>query len=230
MTITKAITALGAAAVLFAAAVGPAAAGENEQKEEGWIKLFNGENLSGWKQINGKATYEVKDGTILGTSVPNSPNSFLCTEERFSDFELVFDVKVDAALNSGVQIRSNATPDYKNNRVHGYQVEIAVGAWSGCIYDEARRGRFLNPDEQMRDEVRKLLKADQWNHYRVICCGDRIMTWVNGEKVTDLRDDMTRSGFIGLQVHGVGGRTDPLRVQWKNIRLRKLSADNCPEE
>jgi len=186
-----------------------------------WISLFNGKDLTGWEQKNGKATYQAKDGCIVGTSAPNSPNSFLCTTKDYSDFELEFEVKVDAALNSGVQIRSHSIPGYRNGRVHGYQVEIAVGGFSGGIYDEARRAKFLNA-EQPTDKVKNLLKPDEWAKYRVICKGDHFQTWVNGVKVTDLKDDMTRSGFIGLQVHAVGSRTDPLRVWWRNIRLREL--------
>jgi hypothetical protein len=186
-----------------------------------WVSLFNGKNLNGWRQINGLAKYEAKNGCIVGSSVPDSPNSFLCTEKNYSDFELEFEVKVDKELNSGVQIRSESRPDYQNSRVHGYQVEIAVGGFSGGIYDEARRGKFLNA-EQPTDEIRALLKENQWNKYRVVCRGDHIQTWVNGKLVTDLRDNMTRSGFIGLQVHSVGKRVEPLRVQWRKIRLREF--------
>lgn len=189
--------------------------------ESGWISLFNGKNLDGWKQINGKAKYTVEDGVIVGTSVPNSPNSFLCTEKHYGDFELEFEVMVDRALNSGVQIRSHSLPDYRKGRVHGYQVEIAVGGFSGGIYDEARRGRFLNKNKRTA-EIRSLLKENAWNRYRVVCQGKRIQTWVNGVQVTDLEDDLTASGFIGLQVHGVGKRADPLRVRWRNLRLREL--------
>ncbi|MBI4662669.1 MAG: DUF1080 domain-containing protein [Verrucomicrobia bacterium] len=188
---------------------------------EGWIALFNGKDLDGWEQLNGSAKYEAKDGCIVGTSVPNSPNSFLCTKKHYGDFELEFEVMVHAELNSGVQIRSHSKPDYRNGRVHGYQVEIAVGGFSGGIYDEARRANFLNP-EQPTDEIRNLVKKEEWNKYRIVCQGDRIQAWVNGVKVTDVKDDMTRSGFIGLQVHGVGKRADPLQVRWRNIRLREL--------
>ena len=191
--------------------------------DRGWVMLCNGKDLQGWEQINGLAKYEVKDGAIVGTSVPNSPNSFLCTQKRYGDFELEFEVKVDKALNSGVQIRSESKPEYQNGRVHGYQVEIAVGGFSGGIYDEARRGKFLNADKPAA-EIATLLKENEWNTYRVVCQGDRIQTWVNGRQVTDLRDDVTRTGFIGLQVHGVGDRADPLRVQWRNIRLRELKS------
>lgn len=187
-----------------------------------WIDLFNGKDLEGWQQINGLAKYEVQDNAIVGTTAPNSPNSFLCTKNDFSDFELEFEVMVHPELNSGVQIRSLSKPDYQNNRVHGYQVEIAVGGFSGGIYDEARRGKFLNTNGKPTEEVRKLLKKDEWNKFRILCQGDHIQTWVNGTQVTDLRDDQTRSGFIGLQVHGVGKRTDPLQVRWRNIRLREL--------
>lgn len=190
-------------------------------EEKPWIALFNGKDLSGWEQKNGLAKYEVKDGCILGTSAPKSPNSFLCTKKHYGNFELEFEVKVDAALNSGVQIRSHSMPEYQNGRVHGYQVEIAVGGFSGGIYDEARRGKFLNAD-QPTEEIRNLVKDNEWAKYRIVCYGDRIETWVNGVKVTDLRDQQTASGFIGLQVHGVGDRTDPLRVSWRNIRLREL--------
>jgi len=189
--------------------------------DRGWVTPGNGKDLDGWEQINGSAKYEVKDGAIVGTSVPNSPNSFLCTKKRYSDFELEFEVKVDKELNSGVQIRSESKPEYQNGRVHGYQVEIAVGGFSGGIYDEARRGKFLNADKPT-EEIRALLKENAWNKYRVVCQGDRIQTWVNGRQVTDLKDDMTRTGFIGLQVHGVGNRTEPLQVQWRNLRLREL--------
>ena len=188
---------------------------------DGWIMLFSGKDLAGWEQLNGTAKYEAKDAMIVGTSVPKSPNSFLCTKQKYGDFQLEFEVKVDKALNSGVQIRSESKPDYQNGRVHGYQVEIAVGGFSGGIYDESRRNKFLNA-EKPTDEIRALLKENAWNTYRVVCQGDRIQTWVNGKQITDLRDDMTRTGFIGLQVHGVGARTEPLTVAWRNIRLKEL--------
>lgn len=186
-----------------------------------WVNLFNGKTLDNWEQKNGFAHFEVKDGTILGTSVPNSPNSFLFTKEQYGDFELEFEVLVDKELNSGVQIRSHSKPDYQSGRVHGYQVEIAVNGYSGGIYDESRRGKFLN-EQPVSPEIKNLVKAGEWARYRVLCSGDQIQVWVNGTKVTDLRDTMDKSGYIGLQVHGVGKREEPLQVQWRNIRLRKL--------
>jgi hypothetical protein len=186
-----------------------------------WVSLFNGKDLDGWEQKNGLAKYAAKDGAIVGTSVPDSPNSFLCTTKTYANFELEFEVKADKELNSGVQIRSESRPDYQQGRVHGYQVEIAVNGFSGGIYDEARRGKFLNTNTATA-EIQALLKENDWNKYRVLCQGDRIQTWVSGVQVTDLKDDKTSSGFIGLQVHGVGKRTDPLEVRWRNLRIKEL--------
>jgi hypothetical protein len=211
---------LAAVALVGLSALGAAAVAD----DDGWVSLFDGKTLDGWQQINGLAKYEAKDGTIVGTSVPNSPNSFLCTKKLYGDFELEFDVRCDARLNSGCQIRSESRKDHDNGRVHGYQVEIAVDGYSGAIYDEARRGVFLNERKEPTPEQKALLKKDQWNHYRVICQGDHIQAWVNGVQVTDLRDKMTARGFIGLQVHGVGALAEPLKVAWRNLRLRELPA------
>lgn len=184
------------------------------------MDLFDGRSLDGWVQINGKADYAVVDGAIVGTTVEGSPNSFLCTEEYFGDFELEFDVKLhDAALNSGVQIRSHAMPEYKKGRFHGYQVEIATNGHAGFIYDEARRG-WLSTDYKVK-ERQPDFRNDDWNHYRIRCEGSRLRTWVNGKAIEDLRDDWSATGRIGLQVHSVRG--DPkYRVAWRNLRIRRL--------
>ena len=184
-----------------------------------WVSLFNGKDLNGWKQINGTAKYAVEDGAIVGTTVPGSPNSFLCSEKNYGDFELEFEVKLDTELNSGCQIRSNSTPEYKNGRVHGYQVEISTNGHAGFIYDEARRG-WLSTDVD-NPENQAEFKDGEWNKFRIVCRGDLIRTWINGRAVAGLMDDMTKSGFIGLQVHSVRG--DPKwQVRWRNLRLREF--------
>src|SRR4051812_1598837 len=84
------------------------------QPKEKWEDLFDGKTLNGWEQAQGKAKYEVKDGMIVGTSVLNSPNSFLITKKHYGDFVLELDFKVDEGLNSGVQIRSIVDKNYKD--------------------------------------------------------------------------------------------------------------------
>ncbi|UCG29015.1 MAG: DUF1080 domain-containing protein, partial [Bacteroidales bacterium] len=60
--------------------------------QDGWKFLFNGMDLKGWEQLNGKANYYVENGELVGETVFNSPNSFLCTQEHYSDFILEFEV------------------------------------------------------------------------------------------------------------------------------------------
>lgn len=187
----------------------------------GWISLFDGRSLAGFTQRGGDAVYTIDGNEIVGTSVPNTPNSFLCTRD-YGDFVLEYEFKVHPELNSGVQIRSHSLPDYRDGRVHGYQVEIDPSdrGWTTGIYDEARRG-WLNSLE-FNTAARYAFKQHDWNHVRVQAIGDSIKTWLNGVPAADLVDSLTLSGFIALQVHGVGDRQDPVWVRWRNLRIREL--------
>src|SRR5699024_10420655 len=92
--------------------------------QSSWQPLFNGQNLDGWHQLNGEADFTVEDGEIVGTTVLNTPNSFLATEKEFGDFILELEFKNDGGMNSGIQIRSLSNADYMDGCVHGYEVEI----------------------------------------------------------------------------------------------------------
>jgi sugar phosphate isomerase/epimerase len=210
-----------------------------------WENLFDGKTLNGWKQVQGKANYKVRDGAIVGTSVTNSPNSFLATAKNYSDFILELEFKVDDELNSGIQFRSSQDPKYREGIVFGYQVEIdpsrepyskdpanfnakgekiAAGTaprnWTGGIYDEKRRGWLA--DLTQNQEARDAFKPKQWNHLRIEASGYRIYTWINGVFAASLVDDVTKSGFIALQVHATTS-TVPMEVQWRNIKIKDLS-------
>jgi hypothetical protein len=191
-------------------------------EDDGFVSLFDGKTLDGWTQRNGTATYRVEDGAIVGRTAKNSPNSFLCSNKAYCDFELVFDVQVDPGLNSGVQIRSRSSKDYNNERVHGPQVEIETAPGeSGYIYGEATGRGWLSPKQDIKDAY----KNDQWNTYRVLAVGPRIQTWINDTPVEDLTDEAaSQCGFIGLQVHGVGER-GPFQVRWRNIKIKDLAPD-----
>jgi hypothetical protein len=192
---------------------------------DGFRPLFNGRTLDGWAQKNGTATYRVEEGAVVGKTSEGSPNSFLCTTRDYGDFELLFEVKVDDALNSGVQIRSRSKPDVNNGRVHGPQVEIATNGTAGFIYGEGLDTGWLSEDRS-DPKAQAAFKKGEWNRYRVLAEGKRIRTWVNDVPVADLTDEKTgmMTGFIGLQVHSIPRGTGPYEVRWRNIRLRELPA------
>jgi hypothetical protein len=201
-----------------------------------WVSLFDGTSLTGWTQLNGTATYKVEDDTIVGTTTEGSPNSFLCSDKLYGDFELEFEVKVDDALNSGVQIRSaqktegdGQNKNDKAGRVYGPQCEIESSpGQSGWIYGEATGLGWLSPEPNEKDPAKNQhshMKNGEWNSFRIIANGPRIQTFINGQAVADLtHEDIYKThpkGFIGLQVHGIKAGTGPYSVAWKNIRIKE---------
>ena len=209
----------------------PAPPEHTPDDNNGWVNLFNGENLDNWIQRNGEAQYRIEGDEIVGVSVADTPNSFLCTREDYGDFILEYEVLVDPLLNSGVQIRSQSLPSYRDGRVHGYQVELdpASRSWTAGIYDEARRGWLYGLSRN--EPARKAFKQAEWNKIRVEAVGTSIRTWINGVMAANLVDDMTPAGFIGLQVHSVRDASLAGReVRWRNIRIMTddLDAERWP--
>jgi hypothetical protein len=195
------------------------------QTSQGWTSLFDGKTLNGWKQATGKATYTVENGQIIGTTVVNSPNSFLITEKEYGDFILELDAKVDdATSNSGVQTRSHFDPKSNNGagKVYGRQVEIDPSdrKWTGGIYDEGRRD-WLYPLE-LNAKAKPAFKLGEWNHFRIECIGNSIETWVNGVSTAYMLDTVDSKGFIGLQVRSIGNNTAEAgkKIYFKNIRIQ----------
>ena len=207
--------------------------------EDGWTVFFTNDTQDGWTQLNGKANYEIKDGVVTGTTKTGEPNSFLSTDKEYGDFILEYEVKVDTAMNSGVQIRSHQYPNdttvmitngqgetaertFPADRVYGYQVEIdpSPRAYSGGIYEEAGRGWLQDLSDN--PEGQAAFKPADWNQFRVEAIGDTLRTYVNGVLAADLVDDRTASGFIALQVHGIGDDEGPYQVRWRNIRIKEL--------
>ena len=196
-------------------------AGLQANNDDGWVSLFNGKDLSGWKKLNGKAEYHIEGDAIVGVSQLNTPNTFLTTEKYYTDFILEVEVKVHPLLNSGIQIRSNSMKEYRDGRVHGYQVEIdpSKRAYSGGIYDEARRGWLYPLSDNPRG--REAFKGGQWNKYHIEAVGNELRVWVNGVNTANLVDDMTAKGFICLQVHSIGNKEQAgTEVRWRNIRIK----------
>ena len=215
---------------------------------EGWTPLFDGKSLDGWVQRGGKATYKIEDGCVVGTSTLDTPNTFMCTGRDYSNFVLEYEFKIDPRLNSGVQIRSNSLSTNTEvmwgdkkisipaDRVHGYQIEIDPDPkkdrwWTAGIYDESRRG-WLYPgalggdEKEFTEQGRKIFKQDDWNKVHVEAIGDSITTTLNGTPCASIKDSLTQSGFIALQVHGIGKEQDKdgAQVRWRNLRIKEVSA------
>lgn len=183
-----------------------------------WQALFNGKNLDGWETRGGNASFTVEDGVIIGEAIPNTPNTFLCTKNEFSDFILEVEIFLPNALNSGIQIRSAWSEE--RQRVYGYQSEVDPGNrnWTGGIYDEQRR-KWIYP-LSLNPKAQHAFRLGRWQKIRIECLGSEINTFVNGVQASRLVDDLTAKGFIGLQVHSINSDDQVgYQVKWRNIRI-----------
>jgi hypothetical protein len=129
----------------------------------------------------------------------------------------------EGPANSGILFRCHVEP----NKAFGYQAECdtSARAWSGGLYDEARRG-WLHPQkpnnspsgDAFREKTKDSFKRYDWNKYKIRAEGNRLRIWVNGVLCTDYIDDMDAEGFLGLQHHGEKGQV----YKFRNIRIKEL--------
>jgi 3-keto-disaccharide hydrolase len=219
----------------------------SEQQE--WQDLFDGETLNGWKVLNqdwknpdNKPDFYVENNMIVCNTKMQSGGGYLVTEKSYDNFILEFDVKIDTSLNSGLQCRSrvwekdtttiyiagdaNGTKHentWQAGYVWGYQIEVdpSERAWSGGLYEPGNRGWVVTLAEN--EPARKAYKPMDWNHFKIEMNGNKIQTWVNGVLAVDTTDDMSASGFIGLQFHGAYYEWQKdKKSMWKNIRIKEL--------
>ena len=211
--------------VIAPASAAATTASQPPELESGFKWLFDGKSLDGWE---GKQKwFRVEDGAIVAGSldekIPN--NEFLCTKEKYSDFELRLQVRLQGqGNNAGIQFRSARVPG--DHEVSGYQCDVGAAfgrsVW-GALYDESRRNKMLA--EGPAAEVAKWTKSDDWNELRIRCQADRIELWLNGHQTVDYREADTtvpRSGIIGLQIHS----GPPTEAWYRAIRIQVFKTES----
>jgi len=200
--------------VFLCLAMGAAAHAEETALEPGFVRIFNGKDLSGWE---GDLTlWKVEDGKIVGDSPGIKQNEFLATRKEYGDFELRLEFRLrDGKGNSGIQFRSKRDPG--SSEVEGYQADIGESYW-GCLYDEHRRRKVL---VQAPPELNEHLRKDDWNTYTIRARGDHVVLKINDFTTVDYHEPdpgIAKKGIIAVQVHSGG----PLRVEFRNLRIREL--------
>lgn len=203
--------------------------------QEGVKDIFNGKDLTGWK---GKPEFwSVEDGAITGRTKKDQlkANTFLVWEGQVADFELDLDYKIVDG-NSGIQYRSKLI-DPDQFIVGGYQADIDASlTFAGINYEERGRGIIckrgkrttinaegkLEEQEIAKDEdLKKVIKLNDWNHYRVVAKGNHLSHYINGTLMSETIDNQTskaaEKGILALQIH----TGPPMVVQFKNLRLKQ---------
>lgn len=199
----------------------------NREWIENSLLLFDGETLAGWEGNAYWFRIDDEDGVPaivagrLDEAIPH--NQFLCTTQNYDDFEIRYDVKlVGEGKNAGVQFRSKRVSG--TTEVSGYQAD-AGSAWDrpvwGALYDESRRKKMLAEGD--KDLVTKLVRPDDWNSLRVVCRGNHIEIFLNGQRTVDYTEtdeSIPRYGVFGLQIHS----GPPTEAWYRNIRVRQFQS------
>ncbi len=186
-------------------------------REGGWVPLFNGKDLNGWKK-NGDEKWIAEQGTILCESTANK-YGYLTTEKTYRDFVLRLKFKGEAAGNSGLFFHARITgidPQHGPD-IEGMQVEVdpSVGKHTGGLYESGGRGWVIMPTA----EGERALRPGEWNDLEASVRGNRIVIHLNGVQVTDYIDASPKftDGVIGLQIHTGGG----VKMRWKDIYIQE---------
>ena len=175
--------------------------------------LFNGKDLTGWINYGTELWYVDEDGYLVCESGPDKGYGYFGTEKYYNNFDLSLEFKQEATGNSGVFIRSTV----QGTTVRGWQVEVAPkNCDTGGIYESYGRGWLI----QIPDEKENILKEGEWNQMRILCEGNRVQTWLNGEQMVDIEDEKigAGNGRIALQIHDGGG----IKVRWRNLHIKTL--------
>lgn len=193
----------------------------------GFVSLYKGKNLDGWTPKGGHCEFVAKDSTIIGTTVPGSPSTYLSTNKAdYQDFVFTAELKWIEDGNTGVMFRADSRPgegkDEGREIVFGPQAEMEAFSkeryWSGGIFGQSDGGWIYPMWLEEHEAARNAMKRDGWNRITISARGETIKTWLNGVPAAHWKTGEYKQGFFSLQVHsGKSGQ-----VLFRNIKVKEL--------
>ena len=192
--------------------------------EKGFVSLFDGKSLNGWKLVHGHGPgYVIKDRTIV---CPADGGGNLYTEKEYANFAFRFEFKVEPGGNNGVGIRAPLEGDaaYQGMEIQilddqheKYKGKIKSEQHHGSVYDviPARTG-FLKP-------------AGEWNAEEIMVNGSRIRVTLNGVIILDADLSLVNEAEVLKKHPGLRNKTGHIGflghgslVEFRNIRIKTL--------
>ena len=172
--------------------------------------IFNGKDLNGWKAPKGNEEagwYKAVDGVLKIQNGPKKKGSILWTEKKYRNFVMEFDFRFgEGVVDSGVHVRN---PD---------QIQIGI---SGSLKRDMTCSPYI-PGKGYPVEaknIKKLLKAKDWNTMRIQAIGKEYTVWLQGEKVMTYKSDSAiEEGPIGIQLHG----SRNMSIDYRKLKLAEL--------
>jgi hypothetical protein len=191
-----------------------------EKTGDGFVQLFNGKDLTGWKTHPGdKAKWEVKDNAIVGTG---SAGHLFSDRGDYENFHLRFEVKINDKGNSGQYFRA----DFAKAFPPGYEAQInsthTDKVRTGSLYADGRDGYSAEEKKKMLI-FDKLVEPDTWFTQEVIAVGNHIIIKVNGKTTVDFVDEKNRhtKGHFAIQQHDPGSTVSVRKVEVKELPATK---------
>ena len=181
------------------------------------VSLFNGKDLTGWELFGSMRVSVDEEGNLVTENGEDLQYGYLGTREYYKDFDLTVEFKQCSNGNSGLFFHSFVDGGYKANRVNGWQCEVAPkGNDTGGVYESYGRGWL----KQIEDEKENILKEGEWNTLRLRVEGNKVQTWLNGQPMMELDDELigSKTGRIMLQIHDGNN----IKVLWRNFNLTTL--------
>ena len=181
------------------------------------VSLFNGKDLTGWELFGSMRVSVDNEGNLVTQNGEDLQYGYLGTREYYKDFDLTVEFKQESNGNSGLFFHSFVHGGYESNVVNGWQCEVAPkGNDTGGIYESYGRGWLV----QIPDEKEDIIKEGEWNTLRLRVEGNKVQTWLNGEAMIEIDDELigSKTGRIMLQIHDGNNIT----VKWRNFNLTTL--------
>lgn len=202
-------------ALLVFVALCPQAEAQNPPGPEGWERLFNGKDLTGW-EIWGTEKWSVDDGTILGESGPDKDDGFLMTNKTYKDFHAFLRFKCETNTNSGFFYHTTIPKDISKITFIQVEIDNQPGHHTAGLHANDRSWIVWPAQEK-----EFYLRSFDWNELLVKVEGKRTRTYLNGIEMVDFTypKPHVTEGILALQIHPGGGS----RVRFKDVWVRDLS-------
>jgi hypothetical protein len=209
----------------------PIGADEKKDKDDGYVPMFNGTDLSGWVNVNcHRSTFVVKDKMIITTG---KPTGYLRTDKQYENFIAEFDwfhVNVKEVGNSGFFVWADAIPATGTGYTRGIEVQVLVNFETDWATSQGDLfsiwGATCKPDRPHPKGYPRCLPSEnrckgggEWNHYKVIANNGTIKLHVNGKEVSGLSECKPRKGYLALESEGA-------ECRFRNLKIKELPSTN----
>jgi len=219
-----------------------------QEKQEGWKLLFDGESTDGWRKVYGEEFptegWIVEDGALLVLESDGRQaggGGSIVTESRYSDFELTLEFKLTEGANSGIKYFVVENPDFFEGDPAGRGIGLEYQILDDANHPDAKNGVNGNRtvaslyDMIPADRDKRVNPPGEWNYVRLLSRGNHVEHWLNGMKVLEYergsdsyRALVDHSKYDVYPNFGEAAEGHILlqdhgnRVSFRNIKIREL--------